>query len=525
MHTRAPEVGPASTDLPAEESGALLVARGVSKRFGAVRALHRVDLTVRAGEIHSLMGENGAGKSTLIKCLTGVHRPDEGAISLAGMGISPDSPREAEALGISTVYQEINLIPHLSVGENICLGREPLKRFPFRRIDWRAVRRRADAALGRLGLALDPRRELGACSIAVQQLVAIARALDVDARVLILDEPTSSLDRGEVRELFGVLGRLRRQEMGILFITHFIEQVYAVSDRVTVLRDGRLIAERLTRDLPRQELVSLMVGREFQMLSAGAARAARPAAGVPDAPPLLRVRGLARRGALEHADLVIGAGEAVGLAGLLGSGRTETARLIFAADRPERGAVELDGRRLRARAPRRAIARGLALTPEDRKRDGVIPHLSVRENIELALQARRGLTLIRSAAHRRALAERYIRLLGIKAHSTETPVGTLSGGNQQKVLLARWLATDPRLLILDEPTRGIDVGAKAEILRLIDSLRERGMSILFISSELEEVVRTCRRVTVLRDRRTVAELAGEELTEDAVLAAIAEHDA
>lgn len=496
----------------------LLTASGLAKRFGPVRALDGVDLCLRSREIHSLMGENGAGKSTLIKCLTGVHRPDAGEIRLEGETVAPASPGEAEALGIATVYQEVNLIPHLSVAENIALGREPMRRPRILGIDWRAVRRRAAAALARLGLELDVKRELGSCSIAVQQLVAIARALDINARVLILDEPTSSLDRDEVRELFTVLRRLRDQGLAVLFITHFIDQVYAISDRITVLRDGRLIAERSAAQLPRQELVSLMVGRELGAGKPAKARAPTTA----DDRPLVRARSLGRRGGVESVDLSVSAGESVGLAGLLGSGRTETARLLFGADRPETGSLEIDGERANLRGPRRAIARGFALSPEDRKREGIIPNLSVRENIELALQSRRGVAALGNSASRRRLAEEYIRALGIKTAGPDAPVSSLSGGNQQKVLLARWLAIEPRLLILDEPTRGIDVGAKAEILGLISKLRAEGMAILFISSELEEVARTCSRVVVLRDRRTIAQLSGEQVTESAVLAAIAD---
>ncbi|MDY7107804.1 MAG: sugar ABC transporter ATP-binding protein [Planctomycetota bacterium] len=518
-------------DASAIESGraggvAVLAARGMSKRFAAVQALAGVDFSLRAGEIHSLMGENGAGKSTLIKCLTGVHRPDAGSIRLEGKPIAPASPREAETLGISTVYQEVNLIPHLSVAENICLGREPLRWRPLKKIDWRAVRRRARSALARLGLKVDVTRELGACSIAVQQLVAIARALDIDARVLILDEPTSSLDRDEVAELFAVLRRLRDQGLGIIFISHFIGQVLAVSDRVTVLRDGRFVGERPAAGLSRGELVSMMVGRE---LETGIAR--RPTVGAAeeserkDRPPLLRARSLGRRGALEDVDVSIDAGEAVGLAGLLGSGRTETARVLFGAERPDRGRIELDGRPVRLRSPRKAIARRIALTPEDRKTEGIVPNLTVRENIELALQSRRGLAALGGSAQRRRLAERYIRELGIRTPSPDTPVSNLSGGTQQKVLLARWLATEPRLLMLDEPTRGIDVAAKAEIIRLINELRARSVAILFISSELEEMTDTCQRVIVLRDRRSIAELSGEDITESAVLNVIAQHDA
>lgn len=504
-----------SFESDAPRPPALLEARGVSKRFGPVQALNAVDFTLRKAQIHALMGENGAGKSTLIKCLTGVYRADAGSISLEARAIAPASPRQAEAEGIATVFQEVNLIPHLSVAENVCLGREPTQ---LGRIRWGMVRQRARAALQRLGLSIDVRRELASCSIAIQQLVAIARALDIDARVLILDEPTSSLDRSEVARLFDVMRRLRDQGMGILFVTHFLEQVYAVSDRITVLRDGKLVGEHPTSDLPRQRLVSLMIGREFELTAAGA----RPAAAAPAThdKPIVQARDLGRRGSVEHADCSVRAGETVALAGLLGSGRTETSRLIFGADRFDRGELFVEGEPVRFRAPRHAIRRRIALTPENRKDHGIIPSLSVRENIELALRARGGCKL--SAQQRRQLAERFIRTLNIKTPSTETPVSSLSGGNQQKVLLARWLATEPRLLILDEPTRGIDVAAKAEILREIDRLRQQGMGILFISSELEEVVRVSQRVVVLRDRCTIAELSGEQITEPAVLAAIAE---
>jgi simple sugar transport system ATP-binding protein len=338
-----------------------LAARGISKRFAAVQALANVDFNLQAGEIHSLMGENGAGKSTLIKCLTGVHQPDAGSILREGRLIAPASPRQAEALGISTVYQEVNLIPHLSVAENVCLGREPLRWRPLKSIDWRAVRRRARAALSRLGLKVDVARELGACSIAVQQLVAIARALDIDARVLILDEPTSSLDRDEVAELFTVLRRLRDQGLGILFISHFIDQVLAISDRVTVLRDGRFVGERPAAELSRSELVSMMVGREFDAgFAAPAAAIASGEADRTDRPPLLRGRALGRRGALEGVDISIGAGEAVGLAGLLGSGRTETARLLFGADRPDGGRSRWTGSACASAAPGRRSRAGSA---------------------------------------------------------------------------------------------------------------------------------------------------------------------
>lgn len=495
---------------------ALLEVRGLSKSFPGVRALDGVDLTVRAGEVHALMGENGAGKSTLIRVLTGLHRRDSGTVRLSGRAISPASPAHAEALGISAVHQEVHLIPHLSVAENICLGREPTR---LGRIRWGEVRRRAGAALGRLGLSFDVDRELAGCSTAVRQLVAIARALDTESRLLILDEPTSSLDAGEVAELFAVLRRLRAGGLGIIFITHFLDQVYAISDRITVLRDGRLVGEFRAAELPRLELVGRMIGREVA--------AEGPVVGGPVAAtdgPLLEARGLSRRGGVEHADVAVAPGEAVGLAGLLGSGRTETARMLFGIDRPDRGRMFWRGRAFRPRSPRRAIRRGLAFTPESRKDEGIIPSLSVRENIILALQAQRGALRPMGRGAQRALAERLIRALNIKTPGQGTPVRNLSGGNQQKVLLARWLATDPALLILDEPTRGIDIGARAEIERLIERLRREGRGILLISSELDEIVRSCTRVVVLRDRRTVGELSGARISERAILELIAAHE-
>ncbi|MBI5864625.1 MAG: sugar ABC transporter ATP-binding protein [Planctomycetes bacterium] len=510
----------AATKRSADAAGPpaeLLEARGLSKSFPGVRALDGVDFTVRRGEIHALMGENGAGKSTLIKLLTGVHARDAGGVRLDGLPIDPASPRQAEALGISTVYQEINLVPHLSVAENIGLGREPTR---LGMIRWREVRRRARAALARLELDVDVARELGSCSIAVQQLVAIARAMDVRAKLLILDEPTSSLDADETAELFSVMRRLRDEGLGIIFVTHFLNQVYEVADRITVLRDGRRAGEFETAKLPRLELVGHMIGGQFS-----AERAAPPKAPVEsDARPLLQTKDLSRRGSVERIDLSVGAREVVGLAGLLGSGRTEVARLLFGIDRATRGSVEIDGHPARIRSPRDAVRQGLAFTPENRKAEGVIPNLSVRENIILALQARQGALRRISHARQTQIADRFIAVLRIRTPSPATPVGRLSGGNQQKVLLARWLATDPKLLILDEPTRGIDIGARAEIERLIDELRGEGRGILLISSELEELVRACSRLVVLRDRRKVAELAGADVTEHAVMEAIAHHD-
>jgi monosaccharide-transporting ATPase len=498
-------------------SDSLLEVRRLSKSFPGVRALSGVDFTVRCGEIHGLMGENGAGKSTLIKVLTGVYERDEGETRLDGQPIFPRSPREAEAFGISTVYQEVNLIPHLSVAENICLGRQPTR---FGSIRWGAIKQRARQALARLDLDLDPSRQLSACSIAIQQMVALARALDVSAKLLILDEPTSSLDEREAEELFNVIRKLRDDGMGIVFITHFMDQVYAVTNRITVLRNGELVGEYPTAELPRLELVARMIGKDVREVAAMESR--EPNSGsVRNEIPFLEVKNFGKKGSIAPLDLSIRPGEVVGLAGLLGSGRTETARLIFGVDKPDSGEVFLEGTRVAIYSPGAAIRRRLAFTAEDRKVDGIIPNLSIRENIVLALQASRGAWAKLSRAKQNELADKFITALRIKTPGPEQLMKYLSGGNQQKVLLGRWLATEPRLIILDEPTRGIDVGAKAEIEKLITEMRGEGLAILFISSELEEVVRISQRVVILRDRKKVGELVGEEISAHAIMSQIA----
>ncbi|MFX1677190.1 sugar ABC transporter ATP-binding protein [Paraburkholderia sp. A2WS-5] len=505
----------------------LLETVGLTRTFPGVRALDGVDFRLFPGEIHTLMGQNGAGKSTLINVLTGVHEPEAGEIRLAGQPVRFATPQEAEAAGIQTLYQEVNLCPNLSVAENIFAGRQPRKRGL---IDWKTIHRRAADALAALNLSLDVTQSLDTYPIAMQQMVAIARAVSVDARILILDEPTSSLDEGEVARLFDVLRKLKASGIAILFVTHFLEQTFAISDRITVMRNGEREGEYLAAELPVQTLVAKMVGlnratHADDRLAHGAQQAHAPEnsaqADAQTGAPYLAAQGIARRGVLNALDLEVRPGQILGLAGLLGSGRTETARLLFGADRADAGAVRINGETVKLASPRDAVRHGMAYCPEDRKKEGIVAELSIRENIVLALQARRGWWRMIGRARQRELANGYIAQLGIKARDAEQPIGLLSGGNQQKVLLARWLATEPRLLILDEPTRGIDVAAKFEIMDRVRALCAKGLGILFISSEISEVVRVSDRIAVLRDRRKVAELAGAARSEHEVYGLIA----
>lgn len=479
---------------------------GIAKSFPGVVALEEVDFSLRAGEIHALMGENGAGKSTLIKVLTGVEQPDKGTIELDGKLLQVRSPQHSQELGISTVYQEINLCTNISIAENIMLGREPHR---FGRIHWRKMNEMAREAIHRLNIDVDVTQPLGNYSVAIQQMIAITRALEVlSAKVLILDEPTSSLDMHETNLLFEVMRKLKGDGIGIIFITHFLDQVYQIADRITVLRNGKLVGTYDTSSLPRVELVAKMLGRSLTELDA-ISKVKSLEDERKEKRHLVQVKGLGRTGSLEPIDLELCANKVLGIAGLLGSGRTEMASLIFGIDAPDNGSLIVDGEKVNTFSPLESLKRGIALCPEDRKAQGVVGDLTIRENIILALQARYGWFKFISKQRQIEITDRYIQLLGIVTPSPDQLVKNLSGGNQQKVILARWLATNPKVLILDEPTRGIDVGAKTEIQKLVMQLAEEGKSCVFISSELEEVLRVSDRVAVLRNRKKVAEYASD----------------
>ncbi len=499
------------------QEGAVLEMRGICKYFPGVRALENVDFTLRKGEIHALMGENGAGKSTLIKVLTGVYGKDGGEIHILGHEGAAviRSPQDAQNIGISTVYQEITLCPNLTVAENMFIGRT---KGGF--TNWRMMNRRTGEILKSLGIPIDPRQQLSSVSIAMQQMVAIARAVDMECKVLILDEPTSSLDEQEVEKLFGMMRELKAKGVGIIFVTHFLDQVYEVCDRITVLRDGQLVGEYAIAELPRVELVSKMLGKEMDSL--GAVDSGQEAKPVPDgAVPVFEAHSLCSNAGIRPFDFYIHKGEVNGFTGLLGSGRSECVRAIFGADRVTGGTKRVNGTDARIVKPIQAMKHGIGYLPEDRKRDGIVGDLSVRENIILALQVMKGFFRPFSRAQAEAFADEYIKLLEIKTASSDTPIKSLSGGNQQKCILARWLLTNPVYLILDEPTRGIDIGTKTEIQKLVLKLASEGKSVTFISSEIDEMLRTCSRLVVMRDRRVVGELRGKELTQARIMSTIA----
>lgn len=497
----------------------VLQMRGICKVFPGVKALQNVDFTLREGEIHALMGENGAGKSTLIKVLTGVYELDGGKVLMQGKDIINHSPQEAQANAISTVYQEITLCPNLSVAENLFIGREPRK---AGLIDWKTMNKRSQELLGSLDIHVPPTQQLDDCSIAVQQMIAIARAVDMQCRVLILDEPTSSLDDDEVAKLFVLMRKLKGQGVGIIFVTHFLEQVYEVCDRITVLRNGELVGEYQTAELPRFELVAKMMGKDFDDLAD--IKSAHTGKKPTGSTPVIEAHELGHRGTIKPFDLKIEKGEVIGLTGLLGSGRSELVRSIYGADKPDNGKLRVNGKDVKIGAPIDAMQLGMAYLPEDRKRDGIIADLSVRENIIIALQAKRGMFHPMSRKEMEEAADKYIQMLQIKTASRETPIKSLSGGNQQKCIIGRWLLTNPAFLILDEPTRGIDIGTKTEIQKLVLNLADEGMSVAFISSEIEEMLRTCSRMAVLRDGQKVGELSGEDLTQEKIMQTIAGGD-
>ena len=487
----------------------------LSKSFPGVKALENVNFHVREGEIHGLMGENGAGKSTLIKVITGFYKRDKGDIVYNNKSINFDSPQEASENGISTVYQEINLIPLLSVAENIYIGRQPLDKFGG--IKWDELYKQARETIKKLDLNIDVTQPLESYPVAIQQMVSIARALDIEAKILILDEPTSSLDATEARQLFTVLRKLRLQGISIIFITHFIDQVFDITDRITVLRNGRLVGVFDTKSLTRMDLIANMLGKNTQEFETDFKKEHE----ISTEKELLSVTGMYKLGMMNTFNLKINRGEVLGLAGLLGSGRTEIAKLLYGVEKADGGKISVNNIKVNIRNPIQAISMGFGFCPEDRKALGIIPELSVRENIMLALQAKQGIFRNISKKKQEEIVKTFIKSLNIKTPNMEQSVKNLSGGNQQRVILARWLAANPQLLILDEPTRGIDIGAKIEILKLILHLKNKGISILLISSELDEVVRCSSRIAVLRDRHKVKELTGNEVNEKSILETIA----
>ena len=498
------------------EQNVVLEMRDISKNFTGVRALSHVDFTLRKGEIHALMGENGAGKSTLIKVLTGVHEFESGTIHMAGNSnaIINHSPQEAQANGISTVYQEVNLCPNLTVAENLFIGREPRK---MGMIDWKQMNERSGKLLESLDIHVPPTQMLDECSIAIQQMIAIARAVDMKCQVLILDEPTSSLDDDEVEKLFVLMRRLRDEGVGIIFVTHFLEQVYAVCDRITVLRNGELVGEYETKDLPRVMLVAKMMGKDFDDLAdiKGDHKDKR----ITDAEPVIEAKGLSHKGTIKPFDITINKGEVIGLTGLLGSGRSELVRAIYGADKADTGTLKVKGKEVKINCPADSIKAGLVLAPEDRKKDGLCTRLSIADNIalpnlDILCEGPVGTV---NRKKEKAMVDNAVKALKIKLPNAQVDAGSLSGGNQQKVVVAKWLARNSRVVIFDEPTRGIDVAAKVEIYNLMNQLKQNGIGVMFVSSEMPEVMGMSDRIIVMCDGRITGELSAEEATQDMIL--------
>ena len=491
----------------------ILTMKGITKTFPGVKALSNVDFKLCKGDIHALMGENGAGKSTLIKVLTGIYPFDAGEITMDGRPMVNRSPQDAQNNGISTVYQEVNLCPNLTVAENLFIGREPRK---LGMINWSEMNARSRKLLQSLDIEVTPTTLLDECSIAIQQMIAIARAVDMECKVLILDEPTSSLDEDE--KLFVLMKKLKAKGVGIIFVTHFLEQVYEVCDKITVLRNGELVGEYDVENLPRVQLVAKMMGKDFDDL---ADIKSERIGSVKEGESVIEAKGISHHGTIKPFDMIFNKGEVVGLTGLLGSGRSEMVRSIYGADKADSGEIRVFGKKVKINTPLDAMKAGMAYLPEDRKKDGILADLSVRENIIIALQAKRGMFHPMKRKEMEDAATNFINLLQIKTASMETPIKSLSGGNQQKVILGRWLLTNPRFLILDEPTRGIDIGTKTEIQKLVLRLADEGKSIAFISSEVEEMLRTCSRMAVLRDGKKVGEIEGDDLTQEKIMETIA----
>ena len=504
---------------PPLHNSTLLSMHNISKAFAGIPALSAASLSVQAGEVHALIGQNGAGKSTMIKILTGYVSRDAGDISFDGAAFEARSPQDAQAKGISTIYQEINLVPFRSVTENICLGREKRR---FGLLNWQAMHEEARSLMARFNVNIDVRKPLHRFNTATQQMVAIARAIGFKAKLVIMDEPTSSLDEREVKVLFDVIRQLKGEGISVIFVSHKLDELYAVCDRVTIMRDGRTVKTAELKSISKIELVASMLGRDVAQVANSATAFGKRKSKI--GATVLEATNLSAGHMVQDVSFSVKAGEIVGFAGLLGAGRTETARLVFGADEKRGGTMRLDGHPLSPREPIDAIARGIGFSSEDRKLEGIIPEMSVAENLTLALMPKLTKAGIVDEEKQRAVVEKYLQRFSVKCSSPDQRIRELSGGNQQKVLLARWLAMNPKLVILDEPTRGIDVGAKAEIQALIKELAEQGLGVLMISSELEEVIEGSDRVFVLREGRNVAEFSGKQISEAAVMHAMAHGD-
>jgi rhamnose transport system ATP-binding protein len=492
----------ASVGAPAVE------LRGVHKSFGGVRAVRGVDLALTPGEIHALVGENGAGKSTLVRILGGVYQPDEGTVIVGGESVDLHSPADARARGAAVIYQEPALFPDLDIAENIYMGRQPRGRFG---IDWREMYREVEALVASLGVSLDPRTPIQGLSVADQQLVEIAKALSLDARVVVMDEPTAALSARETEQLFRIVRELRDRGVAVLFISHRLEEVFELADTVTVLRDGEHVITARAAELDASALIRHMVGRELRELF--------PKEHADIGAPLLEVRGLARQGVFEDVSFTLRRGEILGLAGLVGAGRTEVARALFGIDRVDGGEILLDGEPVAIASPSDAVGAGMAFVPEDRQHQGLVLEMAIEQNATLPILRRLTRLGLVQRRRERAVAGEYTGRLQVKAAGLDSPANSLSGGNQQKVVLAKWLATDPSLLILDEPTRGIDIGTKAEVHRIVSGLAARGLAILLISSELPEVLAMADRVLVMHEGRITGEFGRDEADQEKIMRA------